>query len=185
MRRTAAWVVIALVAWAGIAQAEVAVGPYFSYAETVGGDGATGGGIKGMWLFHPNFGIELRGSYVQEDEEESDSSVTPAELGAVALYTSGQVDLYAVLGGGYYMFDIDMYGDLEPDDLFGFYAAAGLRLHAGYRAAVFLEFKYTNASDEAESWSRQDFPWGYRITTYTVEYGLEGAGANIGLLLKF
>lgn len=182
-----AYIMIGFACLTSAALGESRFGPFASWLNSNSED-AFGGGLKYEWLFTQNLGVDVRASYLSDE----DMYVIPLELGLVGVWPLQGLSLYASLGGGYYIpEDVSRdygFGEIEgPDAAFGFYGAAGIRLPAADNMEFFAEVKYTKAESDEETgggYWRNSYNY---VVSETTKLGmdLDGVGVNAGLLWTF
>jgi opacity protein-like surface antigen len=117
-------------------------------------DSTTGGGAK--LAFGDTFGLELRGSYFDDDA----LTLIPADIGLFVAIPLGEspLTIYAQGGATWYFLDSDA-GDV--DDEVGWYAGGGLELTLADNIALFAEaqyrkLEYTATDDSADDLEEND-----------------------------
>ncbi len=112
-------------------------------------DSTTGGGAK--LSFGDTFGLELRGSYYDEDH----LTLIPADIGLFLSLPLGDTPLTLYVQGGatWYFLDSDA-GDV--DDEAGWYAGGGAEIELGSGIALFAEAQYRKLEYTAENDSADD-----------------------------
>ena len=117
-------------------------------------DSTTGGGAK--LSFGDTFGLELRGSYYDDDI----LTLIPADVGLFLSLPIGDspLTIYAQGGATWYFLDSDA-GDV--DDEAGWYAGGGLELELANGIALFAEaqyrkLEYTALDDSADDLEEND-----------------------------
>ena len=171
-----ACMVVGVLCLAGAAGAESRLGPFVTGMASVGDESgsAFGAGVKYEWLFTENFGIDLRGGYIND----GDMGLIPLMFGPVAVIPLDPLALTLGAGG---LYGIPTDGD--ADSALGFYAAAGLRGPASGNMEWFAELQYSNVKgddNETTTYSR----WGYS-TVSEAHLDFSAIGLNVGLLWKF
>lgn len=176
---------LSLVLCASVCQAGAyqKTGCFFSMIDTISDFQFWGVGLQyeagqqGDW---GSLGAEFRVSYDMYEETDSSSyaddnrkcSIVPLEVGAkYALAAGARWAPYASLGVGLYMFED--YTDFDYDSIVGFHGALGAEFYIDPSVGLYLQLKYTQATDEVEGNGFGD------------EYGVEGLGGDMGIFLKF
>jgi len=162
-------------------------GVFFTIIEQ-NDDTGWGPGVKYEQDINERFVGEARLSYIQATDSDDDTSVIPLEFGALARFPSDTMELYAGGGIGYYMYDLDIPGGYGIDDPseFGFYIMGGIRAPISPTAMFFAEGKFTQAEfEETSDVERFSGPGYYGWRVVSVEGGLDGFGANLGVLWMF
>jgi opacity protein-like surface antigen len=163
-------------------------GTYMDMADME--DPGLGGGIKFQAdIAEEVLGFELRlGAVTDYDSAEAkDSYLATVEANlTLGMPLGDKARIYVGAGGGYYVFpefesDIAMGGSLEPnidpDDVFGFFAVAGIELMFNPNFGIFVEAKYLVAEiDEMDIDG---------VTVDVDEGDFGGFGVNAGLLFRF
>lgn len=179
----ALWLAGSLTAMAG------GLGAYGSYWSTKDADAGFGGGGKLQFMLGDIIGLEIRGSYFPDlNEEESlfkyELEVIPAEADLILAIPLG--DLLRVYGGGgagYYFIDAKIKGQgldekVNVDDQLGWFAVGGLQVQLTEAFALFGEGKYTGIKAKFKGDDVEEI-------TDDVDMHLDGFGANVGLLLTW
>lgn len=151
-------------------------------------DPGMGGGLKLQADIVDVLGVEVRlgGLTDYGDEAAKDSYMASVEANLTLGIPLGDVlKVYVGAGGGYYVFpeyesDVALGASLEPnidpDDVFGFFAVAGLQIMFNPNFGIFGEVKYLLAEYDTIVIDDVDVP---------VDIDFGGLGVNAGLLFRF
>ncbi len=169
-------VMIGVACLGSVAMGESRLGPFVSGIAAVGDESgsAFGAGVKYEWLFNENFGLDLRGGYIND----GDIGLIPLTFGPVAVIPLDPLALTLSAGG---LYGIPTDGDADSE--LGFYAAAGLRGPVSGNMEWFAELQYSYVKGDDKETTTY-YGWGYR-TVSEEHLDFSGIGLNIGVLWKF
>ena len=190
------WIgVLAFSSMTVLAMAGQELGVGGSYVTTDGGNMA-GILVKYAYGFSDYFGLELRASYLSGTDAKADTisgsgytinnmygaegsqaTVVPLEAAIKIAYPVKPVVPYILLGGGYYLYTIDLPLEANPGGVVGYFAAGGIEFDLGNDVGLFVEAKYIQATWETEETCG--------LGTMTIEGGINGIGATAGIVWKF
>lgn len=173
-------IAVVLLACPLVARAEMSVGLIGGVMATDSG-ALTGGGLRGEWLFTERFGAEARVGYLFAPD--GSGTAIPLEAALVGVLPLEKASLSASAGVGYYLYDPDLDVnlpsgvDLKPDPKVGFFGALGVRYPIGQNVKFYAEAKYTAAKYEKTVTQGR--------STYSTKGGLDGIGANVGVMWSY
>jgi hypothetical protein len=164
---------IALMVAAGTAQANLRV--YGSYWDAGDLNEGYGGGVGLRAEVLPFLGIDIRGTYIDLDNE-VEVDLIPLEASVVLQLPTEGVVPYGGIGAGYYMFDE---GKIDPDDKVGIFAVLGIELGAADGIRFFAEGRWVALDTDFEG-AANDFE--DLDLDDPDELSVDGLGINIGIV---
>lgn len=183
LRAIAPLLILTMMATAGHADMYQKLGGFLSTVDTITDYTFFGIGLQYEIGYKSTWGAiggEFRLSYTSYTDDDHDAygddeenySIIPIEAGLK--YSKPLGDKWApyISGGvGLYKFKDD--SDFDYDDIVGFHGAIGCEFYLVEAFGLFLQLKYTDATDDLE---------GHGLGN---RYGVEGLGGDAGMIVRF